>query len=112
MKSRLLLSSTLLVAAAMSSSMWSSENTPAPALPLASSVVSAEQAIDRAIDREHALVESMKNYRPVVETYFQNVRPDQDLGTQPDGDRYFLGRMDMSDGVSEKFYTANFDGTT
>jgi peptidase M48-like protein len=112
MKSRLLLSSALLVAAAMSSSMWASENTPAPALPTASSVVSAEQAIDRAIDREHALVESMKNYRPVVETYFQNVRPDQDLGTQPDGDRYFLGRMDMSDGVTEKFYTANFDGTT
>ena len=112
MKSRLLLSSALLVAAAVSSPMWAAENTPMPAPQMTSSVVSAEQAIDRAIDREHALVESMRTYRPVVETYFQNVRPDEDLGTQPAGDQYFLGRMDMSDGVTEKFYTADFNGTT
>src|SRR5206468_9199810 len=79
---------------------------------MTSSVISAEQAIDRAIDREQVLVESMRTYRPVVETYFQNLRPDQDLGTQPAGDQYFLGRMDMSDGVTEKFYTADFNGTT
>jgi hypothetical protein len=47
----------------------------------------------------------------VVETYFQNIRPDADLGTQPSNDQYFLGRMDMSDGVNEKFYAADF-GTT
>jgi len=113
MKSRLILSSALLVAMAMGSPMWAAENAPTPASPMAvSSVVSAEQAIDHAIEREHALIESMKKYNPVVETYFQNVRPDEDLGTQPDGDKYFFGRVDMSDGVSEKFYTANFDGMT
>jgi hypothetical protein len=93
--------------------MWAAENTPAPATQItAPAVVSADQAIDRAIEREHAMIEAMRTYHPVVETYFQNVRPDEDLGTQPAGDEYFLGRMDMSDGVTEKFYTADFNGTT
>jgi hypothetical protein len=35
-----------------------------------------------------------------VETYIQNLRPDQQLGFVPAGDRYFLGRADFSKGVN------------
>jgi hypothetical protein len=41
----------------------------------------------------------LRKYSPVVETYIQNRRPDNDLGFVPASDTYFLGRMDMSNGA-------------
>ncbi len=51
--------------------------------------VTAAQVVDRMIEREHALVKNLDGYDPVVETYLQEMRPDQQLGTVPDTDRYF-----------------------
>ena len=58
----------------------------APALP---NDVSAE----RIFQQEAKLVESMNHYTPLVETYVQRLKPDEDFGTLPDRDRYFLGRL-------------------
>ena len=63
------------------------------------------QVVDRLIQREKQLVQSMKQYHPMVETYLQSVKPDAELGTVPTGDQYFLARLDLSNGYDERFYT-------
>jgi peptidase M48-like protein len=60
---------------------------------------SFDQIVDRATEREKATLQELRKYSPVVETYIQNMRPDNDLGFVPTKDTYFLGRMDMSNGA-------------
>jgi hypothetical protein len=60
---------------------------------------SFDQIVDRATEREKATLQELRKYSPVVETYIQNMRPDNDLGFVPASDTYFLGRMDMSTGA-------------
>ncbi|HEY1800837.1 MAG TPA: M48 family metalloprotease [Terriglobales bacterium] len=55
------------------------------------------EVVDRAIVREHALMDFLKNRKPLVETYLQNLRFDEQLGTVPTEDHYFLGRLDLGD---------------
>src|SRR5438094_1605402 len=56
--------------------------------------------IDRVITNENRVIQQIRQYSPLVETYIQNQRPDRDLGTVPAGDKYFLGRADFSKGVA------------
>ncbi len=58
-----------------------------------------DQIIDQVVIREKANLQEMRKYSPVVETYIQNMRSDNDLGLVPDKDTYFLGRMDWSEGT-------------
>lgn len=60
-----------------------------------------DQAVDRMIDREHQMVQTMQKYSPMVETYIQNMRADRDLGQTPGSDQYFLGRLDFKKGAIE-----------
>ncbi len=60
---------------------------------------SFDQVVDRVTEREKATLQELRTYSPVVETYIQNMRPDNELGFVPDKDTYFLGRMDMSNGT-------------
>jgi hypothetical protein len=53
----------------------------------------SEAAAERIFNQEAKLVENMHGYTPLVETYIQRLKPDSDLGTFPDKDRYFLGRL-------------------
>ncbi|HEX9121097.1 MAG TPA: M48 family metalloprotease [Terriglobales bacterium] len=57
------------------------------------------QVVDRIAEREHANLQELRKYSPVVETYIQNMRPDPDLGAVPAKDTYFIGRLDMSAGM-------------
>lgn len=59
-----------------------------------------DEVIDRITANETALVNRMKQYQPLVETYIQNLKTDKELGPVPGGDKYFLGRADFSKGVS------------
>src|SRR5579872_7089092 len=60
---------------------------------------------ERIFGREAKLVESMHNYTPLVETYIQRMKPDEDLGTVPESDKYFLGRLYLdSKGLSDKTF--------
>ena len=54
-----------------------------------------DEVVDRAIFREHALMEMLKTRTPLVETYLQNLKPDPKLGPVPSEDHYFLGRLDL-----------------
>ena len=79
----------------------------AAALPLAAGdqPSSLDQVVDRIISRETAMMTSMRQYSPLVETYIQNMRHDPTLGTAPAGDRYFLGRADLAKGVELRSLT-------
>ena len=67
-------------------------------------------AINRIIDqmllREKALMSDLRNYSPLVETYIQTLTRDKDLGAVPTKDTYFLGKLDMTEGISERSLTA------
>jgi len=68
--------------------------------------VSIDQVVDQIIEREHGLMTFLKNRTPLVETYLQNLAPDQKMGAVPKEDHYFLGRLDMSDIVDRRDYLA------
>src|SRR5689334_5269650 len=59
-----------------------------------------EEVIDKIVLNENHLNQEIRRYSPLVETYIQNLRPDPALGYVPAGDKYFLGRADLSKGVN------------
>ena len=63
-----------------------------------------DQVVDRAVEREHALMEMLKTRTPIVETYLQNLKFDRQVGPAPAQDHYFLGRMDLGENVDRRDY--------
>jgi hypothetical protein len=74
-----------------------------PAAPTASAA-SMTATVDRIFYREAQMVQNMRQYRPMVETYIQNTQPDKELGAVPTSDKYFLGRMDLKNGIENVSY--------
>lgn len=70
-------------------------------MPLGAAAQSSEvdQVVDRIVTQEKAEMEMLRQYSPLVETYIQMMRIDPSLGPQPAGDKYFLGKADLSKGV-------------
>ncbi|MEY2412223.1 MAG: hypothetical protein QOD84_829, partial [Acidobacteriaceae bacterium] len=67
-------------------------------------VTTMDQVVERSILREHALIKMLSSHTPLVETYLQDLAPDQQLGAVPKGDHYFLGRMDLGESVDRHDY--------
>lgn len=67
---------------------------------------SANNAVSEIIFYQEAkLVENMHKYTPLVETYIQNTKPDNELGEVPVNDKYFLGRLVLNKhGINDKSY--------
>src|SRR3954462_59339 len=63
-----------------------------------------EEAVDRAIANERALIAKLRNKEPVIETYIQELKPDPELQFVPRKDHYFLGRLNLSEGIVDKSY--------
>jgi hypothetical protein len=63
-----------------------------------------DQVVDRAIEREHALIELLKTRTPLVETYLQNLKFVPRVGPAPVQDHYFLGRMDLGESMDRRDY--------
>jgi hypothetical protein len=59
-----------------------------------------EQIVDRIVTTEQTEMNSLKPFTPLVETYIQNLRGDNNLGSVPAGDKYFLGRAVLAKGVN------------
>jgi hypothetical protein len=72
-------------------------NVPITAAAPANSPGSFDEVIDRVVEREHLLMAQMRNLRPMVETYIQNLKPDASGNGVPVNDEYFLGRLEMND---------------
>ncbi len=66
--------------------------------------ISIDQVADRVIERERAFVLQMKHMHPLAETYIQNLKTDKNSVVVPVSDQYFLGRLDLSDGVEDQLF--------
>ena len=88
-----------------------SDGKPTPATPSAaapaqsggvpSAALTLNDVIDRVVQREHYFMAQMRHMHPLVETYLQDLKSDPNGNPYPVGDRYFLGRLDMSDGPED-----------
>src|SRR5215470_11636097 len=78
--------------------------TSASILPVLLPSATMDQVVDRAIEREHALMEMLKTRTPLVETYLQDLKFDPQVGPAPVQDHYFLGRMDLGERVDRRDY--------
>jgi hypothetical protein len=67
----------------------------APAVPTRKSI-GFDDFVDSAIRQERRMTDLLRNFKPVVETYIQEEKPDSKLGTSPKGDDYFLSRLDLN----------------
>jgi hypothetical protein len=63
-----------------------------------------DAALDHAIQNEAQLMKRLQGMRPVAESYIQELRRDDELGETPVTDHYFLGRMDLSHGLTNDSY--------
>jgi Peptidase family M48 len=63
---------------------------------------SVDQVVDRIVQRESEEDKILRQYHPIIETYVQDLRAGQELGTAPITDHYFLGRMMLSEGTAQR----------
>jgi Peptidase family M48 len=66
--------------------------------------VSIDQVVDRIIERERVFVAQMQHMHPLAETYIQNLKSDHDSVVVPASDQYFIGRLDMSNGLEDRLF--------
>jgi hypothetical protein len=72
------------------------------AMPLAATAQQAlteSEVVDKIVAQEQVEVQLLRQYSPLVETYIQNLRMDKQHGAAPSGDKYFLGRAQLANGV-------------
>lgn len=65
------------------------------------SIDKTNEVSDRIFYREAKFVEDLKQFTPMVETYIQNFKGDEDLGQVPTSDKYFFGRLIMKKGIQD-----------
>src|ERR1700676_1480666 len=56
---------------------------------------------------EAKFVQDFKAYSPMAETYIQNFKGDRELGQVPTGDKYFIGRLMLKNGIENLSYQNN-----
>ena len=78
--------------------------------PKPASALSFEQTVDRVVERERAFVVTMKRLHPLAETYIQNLHEDNDHNVEPVNDQYFLGRLDLNDGIRDSVFQKQREG--
>ena len=64
--------------------------------------LSTNQVIDRIVQRENEEMKTLRQYDPIVETYVQDLRPDNEFGMVSITDHYFLGRAILSEGTVQR----------
>jgi hypothetical protein len=71
----------------------------APAPPPAATTLN--DVLDHVVQREHFFMAQMRHLHPMVETYLQDPKHDSAENVVPVNDKYYLGRLDMSDGPED-----------
>jgi hypothetical protein len=66
------------------------------------SPTTVEEVIDRVSQTESLLIAQVRELRPIVEAYVQELTPLPNGAQQPTADAYFLGRLDWKDGPTLK----------
>jgi hypothetical protein len=69
--------------------------------------LSPEQAalVQKAIAAEKVTIKQIQKHSPLVQTYIQNMRPDQTLYAVPESDQYLLGRVDFGKSITDTSYS-------
>ncbi|HEX4319290.1 MAG TPA: hypothetical protein VHZ52_00200, partial [Acidobacteriaceae bacterium] len=70
--------------------------------------LTAEQSalVEKALAREKIVIKNIQQRTPLVETYIQEMRPDQKLYEVPTSDTYMLNRVDFHKTFGDKPYAA------
>ena len=66
--------------------------------------------IQKAIAAEKVTVRQIQKHSPLVQTYIQNMRPDQVLYAVPESDQYMLGRVDFGKSIADTSYAGGEAG--
>ncbi len=72
--------------------------------------LSFDQTVDRVVERERGFVATVKRMHPLAETYIQNLHEDSDHNVEPASDQYFLGRLDLNNGISDSVFERQREG--
>lgn len=67
-----------------------------PAAQASASSSALDQLVDKVSAREAEYVKTMRKYTPLVETYLQEMQPDQVMGEVPKNDWYHLSRLSLA----------------
>jgi hypothetical protein len=78
--------------------------------PKPSSALSFDQTVDRVVARERGFVMTMKRMHPLAETYIQNLHENNDHDVEPVSDQYFLGRLDLNNGIRDATFQKQRQG--
>ena len=72
------------------------------------SPLSPEQSalVQKAIAAEKVTIKQIQKHSPLVQTYIQNMRPDQVLYAVPESDQYLLGRVDFGKSITDTSYSS------
>jgi hypothetical protein len=54
-----------------------------------------KQMVEKAVAQEKQIIAQIRSSAPVVQSYIQNMRPDEELYQTPISDQYMLGRVDF-----------------
>lgn len=65
---------------------------------------SFDEVVNRTIQREHFFNAQIRQLHPLVETYIQDLKGDNELGAVPVSDHYFLGRLDLTNGLRDRSF--------
>jgi hypothetical protein len=60
--------------------------------------------VQKAIATEKVTVKEIQKHSPLVQTYIQNMKPDQVLYAVPESDQYLLGRVDFGKSINDTAY--------
>ena len=71
---------------------------------------SMDEVVDRIVTQEKAEMQMLRQYSPLVETYIQMLRSDPKVGPVPAGDRYFLGKAQLANGVDLEPFSSDEGG--
>ena len=70
-----------------------------PFLLSAQQLAPSDELVDKIVAEEQAEIHLLRQFSPLVETYIQYLHLDKQATVVPDGDKYFLGRARLADGV-------------
>ena len=95
---RVWITSLLLTLAASAAQAKTKYQPPTPLSPEQSALV------QKAIAAEKVTIKQIQKHSPLVQTYIQNMKPDQVLYAVPESDQYLLGRVDFGKSITDTAY--------
>src|ERR1700741_390778 len=97
-------------ASAQSTTQTADQTRPQAGNATAGPVTTVDQASDRVIARDQEEMATIRRYNPIIETYVQDMKPDDKMGAIPVRDHYFLGQADLAKGVVDNSMLARRKG--